>query len=123
MRSAESLSDDELRSAYQRSSVALFALTDATASNAVLEALASGLPIAATDVGGIRDYLDDESAVLCPVGDGRALGDAIGVLLADPAEAERRARAARERSLRFDYRFVARELAKVYALLLPLSRG
>ena len=123
MRFVEAVSDHELRLAYQRASVALFAFADATASNAVLEALASGSPIVATDVGGIRDYLDEESAVLCPASDGRALADAIEMLLADPSEGDRRGRVARMRSLQFEYRVVARDLARVYALLLPRSRG
>ena len=42
--------------ALQRSHLMLLPMNDSGANTAVVEALASGLPIATTDVGGIRDY-------------------------------------------------------------------
>lgn len=50
------LNDDQLRALYQRSHLMLLPMNDSGANTAVVEALASGLPIATTDVGGIRDY-------------------------------------------------------------------
>ncbi len=50
------LSDEQLRSLYQASSLLLLPLRDSGANTAIVEALASGLPIVTTDVGGIRDY-------------------------------------------------------------------
>ena len=62
--------------------------------NVVIEALASGLPVVATDVGGCRDLLDGESmARLVPPGDIQGMADAIAGLLAQPVD--RRALAAR----------------------------
>jgi glycosyltransferase involved in cell wall biosynthesis len=56
----------------------------------VLEALAAGVPIAATAVRGIRDYLTDgENALLVPPDDPGALAGAIRRLLADRALAGR----------------------------------
>jgi glycosyltransferase involved in cell wall biosynthesis len=50
--------------------------------NVILEALASGLPVVATDVGACRDLLDDEPmARLVPPGDVRKMAEAIGDLL------------------------------------------
>jgi glycosyltransferase involved in cell wall biosynthesis len=41
-------------------------------------------PVIAYDAGGVRDWLSEESGVLVPVGDWRALADGISALLADP---------------------------------------
>ena len=46
----------ELRAIYRRSMAMLLPMDTSGANNAVVEALACGLPIVTTDVGGIRDY-------------------------------------------------------------------
>jgi glycosyltransferase involved in cell wall biosynthesis len=51
---------------------------------AMLEAMAAGLPVVATEVGGARDVLgDSEWGLLVPPGDARALADAMARLLTD----------------------------------------
>jgi glycosyltransferase involved in cell wall biosynthesis len=50
------LNDAQLRELYQQSHFLLLPMEDSGANTAVVEALASGLPVATTDVGGIRDY-------------------------------------------------------------------
>ena len=52
---------------------------------AALEALASGLPVVASELDEFAAYLSDgENAVLVPVGDGDALGAALARLGRDP---------------------------------------
>ena len=48
--------DASLRQRYQRALCLLSPFLDCTANNAVVESLASGLPIVTTDRGGVRDY-------------------------------------------------------------------
>jgi glycosyltransferase involved in cell wall biosynthesis len=50
------LNDEELRALYQRSYLMLLPMNNSGANTAVIEALACGLPVVTTDVGGIRDY-------------------------------------------------------------------
>lgn len=50
------LDDAALRALYQRSFLLLLPMNESGANTAVVEALACGLPIVTTDVGGIRDY-------------------------------------------------------------------
>lgn len=52
--------------------------------NAILEAMAAGLPVAATDIPGIREAVGPESIrYLAPAGDVAALAERIGCLLTD----------------------------------------
>lgn len=58
--------------------------------NAVIEYLAAGLPVVATDVGGIRELVDSDAiGLLVPPNDMAALADALLVLLADRDRARR----------------------------------
>ena len=52
----------------------------------IVEALASGLPIVATDVGGVREgVIDGKTGALAPPGDVQALARGIESLIGDPA--------------------------------------
>ena len=105
--------DFSLRAEYRRSRAAVFPMMFATANNALLEAMACGLPIVATDVGGIREYVDD-AAVLCEPGDPGALARAMLDVITDDDLATRLGAAARERVLRFDFAEVALQHRAAY---------
>ena len=66
-------------------------------SNALLEAMAVGLPIVATDVGGNREVLADGEAGILVEPDPDAIAGGIDSLLDDPDRACDLARAARRR--------------------------
>lgn len=63
----------------------------------LLEAMAAGVPLAATVVGGVPDVVGEGEATLVPPEDPGALADAIRGIMEDPEGAARRARRARER--------------------------
>ena len=73
---------------------------------AILEAMASGLPVAATKVAGVPEAVrDGETGFLVDVGDWRGLGERIGRLLADEPLRTRMGEAARrlvEREFSYD---------------------
>jgi sugar transferase (PEP-CTERM/EpsH1 system associated) len=67
-------------------------------SNTVLEAMACGVPVVATDVGGNREIIEvGVTGDVCPAGDPQALASALERVVADDALRHAYARAARQR--------------------------
>jgi glycosyltransferase involved in cell wall biosynthesis len=67
----------------------------------ILEAMASGLPTVATNVGGIPEAIENGvTGLLVPAGNVGALVEALSLLLSDPAKRIQMGHAARERLLR-----------------------
>jgi starch synthase len=81
-----------------------------------LEAMAFGLPVVATNTGGLPDVVEDEvTGILVPPGDPDALASAILTLLKDPARARKMGKAGRERVLaNFTADDVVRQMLRVY---------
>jgi len=81
-----SLPDDEIESLYRAGDAFAFPSTKEGFGLAALEALASGLPVVATELDEFATFLEDgQSALLVPVGDGEALGAALARLARSPA--------------------------------------
>lgn len=114
----ERVSDEELRQAYKSAQVALFPFHEATANNALLEAMASGLPIVATNVGGIPEYINTQMGVLCSPKDPQAFADGVLRVLSDSNTRAKMSTASRKRALTYDYRLIAEKMAEVYSKLL-----
>jgi L-malate glycosyltransferase len=84
--------------------------------NALLEAMAAGVPIVATHVGGIPEAIEHErSGILVPPGDDRALAAGIARLMKRPQTAARLADAARQSAAsRFSFDRMVREFQQLY---------
>lgn len=57
-RFVENISDDDLLALYQQADLLVMPMTDCTANNAILEAMACGTPVLTNRVGGITEYVD-----------------------------------------------------------------
>jgi glycosyltransferase involved in cell wall biosynthesis len=90
----------------------------------VLEAMSMGLPVLASDVGGISEALvDGESGLLVPSGDDRALRDALLHMLGDTAVRSRMGAAAKRRvQARFTRTAMIDRLVAVYDEVLSRRR-
>src|SRR5207249_4816523 len=87
----------------------------------VLEAMACGLPVVSTNVGGMPYLLEGgRTGLLTPPGNVEAMANAVIRLLREPELALRLARNARERAEEFDWAFV---LPRWESLLDSLTAG
>ena len=94
-------SDPTARSIFMRSVDVFILPTLAEGTpNSVIEAMAHGLPVIASAVGGIPDLLSDDSGILVPPGDDEALAQAMLRLASDSELRARMGQAARQRYLR-----------------------
>jgi glycosyltransferase involved in cell wall biosynthesis len=112
---------------WRRDLVTLYAASDVvvlTSRNegtpvALIEAMASGVPSVATDVGGVRDVVTSDSVgLLAPSGDARALADHLSSLLDDPvARAATGARARRSVVARYGIERLLGDVERLYRQL------
>lgn len=108
------LSDVELKKTYQKASCMLLTFENATANNALLEAISCGLPIVSESVGGIPEYLNHQCSILCEKGNVKQLIEALSCLENDLKKRKTMAQAARSRALELDWNIVARKVEESY---------
>ena len=84
--------------------------------NVVLEAMATGLPVVATDVGGVSDFVDaPDGGALVPKGDAASLGKEIVALLNDDTRRREAGAFNRQRATtKFSWRTSAEQLLAAY---------
>jgi len=89
--------------------------------NVVLEAMAAGLPVVATRVGGIPEIIEDGlSGLLVPAQDDQALAEAILRVMQDPGLAAKLGRAGQQRVRdHFSFDRLIAEIEQLYSLTSP----
>jgi glycosyltransferase involved in cell wall biosynthesis len=91
----------------------------------IIEAMASGKPIVATDIPGCQDeVVHEETGLLVPVRDAEALSQAILKLLRDPNLARRMGQAGQKRAIElFDERLVCERIVAAYQRIIEEKFG
>ncbi|BBZ71659.1 glycosyltransferase family 4 protein [Mycobacterium paraseoulense] len=118
------ISHAELLDEYARAQVLLMGSREETTPQAVAQAMACGLPVITSRVGGIPDMVEDgRTALLFPYGDVAACAQHIRRMLDDDALRARIERSARaEAQQRFDPKSVAARTVCVYREIIAQDR-
>jgi glycosyltransferase involved in cell wall biosynthesis len=109
------LSAEQLKEQYAAANVFLFPSRHEGMPNAVLEAMASGLPVIATNIAGNEELVvDGETGRLVPTEDVESLRESLRSFLVDAQMREQMGRAARQRvELSFSWANVAQQYENI----------
>lgn len=100
---------EQMPSRYAEADVFVFPSFEEGMPNVVLEAMASGLPIVATDIYGHRGLVEDgKNGFLVPVGDAQAIREALARLTEDDGLREKMGRASRAKAEQYSWERTAR---------------
>jgi glycosyltransferase involved in cell wall biosynthesis len=116
------ITDDALRSHYQSADLLVLPLRDATANNALLEGMACGLPVVASDLPAVGEYAPPQAAVLVPH-QTEAFVAAIGQLVDDDVKRATMAQTARTGAESLAWPLVARRFDQLYRQAAGLRRA
>lgn len=100
---------------YQEASIFVLPSLNEGMSNAMLEALASGLPLVATDTGGTRELLEDGiNGFIINMKDSQDLADKIEILIKDDGLRKRMGEESRKKAEGMSWEKVAEEYFNLY---------
>jgi phosphatidylinositol alpha-mannosyltransferase len=112
----------ERASYYRTADIYCAPISKASFGMTLLEAMASGTPIVATENDGYRDLLGPEEGVLVPHGDPQTFADAILTLLADKDLRARMGRAGLAKAAHYAWPKIAEQLVSFYEEILSRPR-
>ncbi|MGC0314664.1 glycosyltransferase family 4 protein [Kitasatospora acidiphila] len=115
----------QVMAAWRRASVAVVpSVWEEPLGQVAVEAMLAGRPVVASNVGGLRDVVEDGvTGLLVPPSDPQALADAIDRLLADPQERARFGGRGRERAAAFTVEVVAPQVLDLFTEVLARRRA
>lgn len=108
------ISEPALVNLYHQASVSVLSLSNAAANTAVLESLACGLPLAATDLPAIREYTTPDGARYVPPGDPEHLAETVVRLIDDSGTRMAMGRANRIHAERYGWPVIAQQTLDFY---------
>jgi glycosyltransferase involved in cell wall biosynthesis len=116
------LSDEKLLREYATADALLLPLSDATANNAILEAMACGLPVFSVDVGGVSEMTATAACLVAP-GDSEALGAQLLRAAEQPEWRRELSERGLLRAAELSWGKVADEMVEVYQEAMLLSKA
>jgi glycosyltransferase involved in cell wall biosynthesis len=110
----------ELRPVFAAADIAVLSSDNEGTPVSLIEAAAAGLPAVATDVGGVREVVSEETGMVVPRGDDAALASALLRMAGDAEQRETFGRAARRRAIgRYGAERLLGDIDSLYGELVP----
>ena len=114
----------ELRPIFAAADVAVLSSDNEGTPVSLIEAAAAGLPAVATDVGGVREVVSEETGILVPRDDVVALAEAMLLMAGDAGRRESYGRAARRRAVeRYGAKRLLGDTEELYRELIAARRS
>ncbi|MBL1294304.1 MAG: glycosyltransferase family 4 protein [Thiotrichales bacterium] len=112
------ITDEQLRNLYQQASLLFLPLQDAVANNALLEAMATGVPSIVTKLPATKEYLGDQAGVLVTDHSPDSYSSCITKLLDDPILWQEKSQLSLARAREyFSWQHIADEYRSLYRSL------